>query len=87
MTTKLPVRFDGSTLVPLESVDIPTGSVLAADLHLEEKPSYGSPKEILEAIESHPKIDSETMHEFDRILAEAQVAGSSKGVFDDLIEH
>jgi hypothetical protein len=81
---KLRVRFDGSNLVPLDPVDLPAGQILDIEVHGVAEPVLGSAQSILDAIWSHPELDSETCDEFERILQEARVPAPNGGVFDDL---
>jgi predicted DNA-binding antitoxin AbrB/MazE fold protein len=87
MTTKLRVRYDGSTLVPLEPVDFPAGSVLDVELSDVPKSESESAQRVLNTIWSHPKVDSETIDELIAILASGRVAGRIGGVFDHLAEN
>jgi hypothetical protein len=86
MTTKLRVRFDGSHLIPLEPVDLPTGTELDVELSGPPRSASPSAQRLLDAIWSTPPIDAETMEAFRRALAEERVPSPAAGIFDDLIE-
>lgn len=86
MTTKLRVRYDGSTLVPLEPVDFPAGSVLDVELSDAPKSDSESAQRALNTIWSHPKVDPKTIDDLIGIIAGGRVAGRIGGVFDDLVE-
>jgi hypothetical protein len=87
MTTKLKVRFDGKTLVPLEPVDLPAQSEWEVDIRQYGVPASESARKLLDAIWSSPKLDDQAMAEFDRTLANAKVVGSAGGIFDDLFDN
>ena len=88
MTTKLRVRYDGSTLVPLEPVDFPTNSELDVTVNDSRPPKAASPsvQRIVDAIWALPPLDPETAEMFLGNLTAGKIVGSAGGIFDDLID-
>jgi hypothetical protein len=88
MTTKLRVRFDGTTLVPLGPVDLPTDSELDVTVNDSTPPSAASPsvQRILDAIWALPPLEAETARMFLDNLTSGKIVGKAGGIFDHLID-
>ena len=83
MTTKLRARFDGTALIPLEPVDLPTGEILEVEVRENQTLQPGSPQAILQALRNLPPIPSEDVDELERLIREGQAPVRYEGVFDD----
>jgi hypothetical protein len=84
MTTKFRAQFDGKALIPLDPVDLPTGSVLEIEAHETTDLRRGSPEALLKLMQELPPVSPEAIDEMERMIEEGQMPVRYEGVFDDL---
>lgn len=75
-------RFDGKAFIPEKAVHLPVGEVVEIQFPGQAEPEFGSPKAILRAMKTSPKISAEDAAEMERLIEQGATKADFDGAFD-----
>jgi hypothetical protein len=81
---RLRAHFDGKVLIPVGSVELPTGRELEIDVTDPGDPPRGSGAAILKALDGLPKLSKEDLDEWENAIEGGKLPVRNDGIFDDL---
>jgi hypothetical protein len=75
-------RFDGKAFIPEKAVHLPVGEVVEVQFSAESVLEAGSPRTILRAMATAPKVSAEDTAELERLIEEGSHQADFDGAFD-----
>jgi hypothetical protein len=81
MTTRFKARFDGSALIPVQPVNLPTGALL--DVEVAEPDGNATAERLRQIMREEPHIPPDVLNEMDRVIEEGKVPARYESAFDE----